>query len=117
VQEPSFSATAPAVETNTAPAAPVAQVSPVAPVSKVVPVASPQLGDSADQDAKIQAFLNSARITGVRGGDKDARLLMNERVWRPGDSVSPELGLRLQAVRAERILFTDAQGKTYEKAY
>jgi len=117
VQQSSLSATTPAVETNTAPAAPVAQVTPVDSVSKVTPVAPLQPSDAAVQDAKIQAFLNSARITGVRGGDKDARLLMNERVWRPGDSVSPELGLRLQSVRAGRILFTDAQGKTYEKAY
>lgn len=96
---------------------PVAPIAAVAQITNVAPVASPLSGGAEDREAKIQAFLNSARITGVRGGDRDARLLMNERVWRPGESVSPELGLRLQAVRPGRIVFSDAQGKTYEKAY
>lgn len=94
-----------------------AQVAPVAPITKVAPVAAPASGGSEDRATKIQTFLDNARITGVRGGDKDARLLMNERVWRPGDTVAPELGLRLQAVRAGRIIFADTQGKTFEKAY
>lgn len=104
-------------QADSAPAAvaPAPAPAAAATIAQVVPVAA--VDDSAERRAKIQAFLNTARITGVRGGDRDARLLMNERVWRLGETVAPELGLRLQAVRAGWIVFSDAQGKTYEKAY
>ena len=103
----------------TATVAPVAaaQVASAAPSTKVAPIAALASVGVDDRETKIQTFLNNARITGVRGGDKDARLLMNERVWRPGDTVAPEFGLRLQAVRAGRIIFSDTQGRTFEKAY
>ncbi len=89
-------------------------VSPAAP-APVVPVAA--VLTPAEREAKIYAFLTSLRLTGVRGVDRDARVLMNERVWRLNDTVSPELGLRLSAIRPNLLVFTDAQGKTYEKPY
>ncbi len=87
-------------------------VSSPAPVVPVVAVSTP-----AEREAKVYAFLSGLRLTGVRGQDRDARVLMNERVWRLNDTVSPELGLRLSAIRPGLLVFTDAQGKTYEKPY
>lgn len=89
-------------------------VSPAVP-APVVPVAA--VLTPAEREAKIYAFLTSLRLTGVRGVDRDARVLMNERVWRLNDTVSPELGLRLSAIRPNLLVFTDAQGKTFEKPY
>ena len=71
----------------------------------------------AEREAKIYSFINNLRLAGVRGLDREARVLMNERVWRLNDIVSPDLGLRLSAVRPNLLVFTDAQGKTYEKPY
>jgi hypothetical protein len=65
----------------------------------------------------VYDFLNTLRITGVRGIDREARVLMNERVWRLNDVVSPDLGLRLSAVRPGLLVFTDAKGRTYEKSH
>lgn len=87
---------------------------PVAPVP-VAPIAAPPT--PAEREAQVYSFLNTIRLSGVRGLDREARVLMNERVWRLNDIVSPELGLRLSAVRANLLVFTDAQGKTYEKPY
>jgi hypothetical protein len=84
---------------------------PVAPVAPAVPLTP------AEREAQIYAFLNSIRLTGVRGLDREARVLMNERVWRLNDVVSPELGLRLSAVRPNLLVFTDTQGRTYDKPY
>lgn len=117
---------APAVSTPTTPVAPVApaassQVTVPLPESSapapapVTPVAAAP--SPAEREAKIYAFLNTLRLTGVRGLDRDARVLMNERVWRLNDIVAPELGLRLSAVRPNLLVFTDAQGKTYEKPH
>lgn len=84
---------------------------PVTPVALAAPLTP------AEREAQIYIFLNSIRLTGVRGLDHEARVLMNERVWRRNDVVSPELGLRLSAVRPNLLVFTDAQGRTYEKPY
>jgi hypothetical protein len=123
----------PAPVSSAAPAAPATPATPVAPVAPtpasteaptetvaavapapVVPVA---VLSPAEREAKIYAFLTNLRLTGVRGLDRDARVLMNERVWRLNDIVSPDLGLRLSAIRPNLLVFTDAQGKTYEKPY
>jgi hypothetical protein len=99
---------APASAPVTAPApAPVVAVAPVAALP-----ASP-----AEREAQAYAFISSLRITGVRGTEREARVLMNERVWRLNDVVSPELGLRISSVRPNLLVFTDAQGKSYEKPY
>lgn len=81
---------------------------------EVVPVAVPAVED---HETRVRAFLASARLTGVRGQDTQARVLMNEKVYRLNDMVEPELGLRLSAVRAGLLVFTDAEGRTYEKPY
>ena len=93
-------------------AAPAPDPSP-APVA-VVPVAAPAVED---HETQVKTFLASARLAGVRGQDAQARVLMNEKVYRLGNVVEPELGLRLSAVRAGLLVFTDAEGRTYEKPY
>lgn len=104
---------APVAATPAATRSPAAAAAPVAP-TPVVPVA---VLTQAEREAKTYEFLTNLRLTGVRGLDRDARVLMNERVWRLNDVVSPELGLRLSAIRPNLLVFTDAQGKTYEKPY
>jgi hypothetical protein len=91
---------------------PVAAPAPVA----VAPVTAQPLSPS-ERESQVYAFLNTLRLTGVRGFDREARILMNERVWRLNDIVSTELGLRISAVRPNLLVFTDAQGRTYEKPY
>jgi hypothetical protein len=99
-----------------APVAPVAPA-PVAPVpTPVPPVPVTALSDS-EREARIYAFLSEIRLTGVRGIDREARVLMNEKVFRLNDTVDAGLGLRLSGVRPGLLLFTDAQGRTYEKRH
>lgn len=112
--EPSAPAVAVAVPVAVSPPPPA----PLAPVAVPVPVAPvPAPPTAAEREAQIYTFLNSLRLAGVRGVDREARVLMNERVWRLNDVVSPELGLRLSAVRPNLLVFTDTQGKTYEKPF
>ena len=88
-----------------------------APTTAVTPVAVSPVNDAAQRAEAIQEFLRSARLTGVRGQGAQARVLMNERVYRMNDVVAPDFGLRLSAVRTGLLVFTDAQGRTYEKTY
>lgn len=129
IVHPAPAATAPA---PAAPVAPVAQTPavaapaapeatpPVAPeVVAVAPVPAPPPAPltPAEREARIYAFLSAVRLAGVRGVDAQARVLMNEKVYRLNETVDAELGLRLSSVRPGLLVFTDAQGKTYEKAY
>lgn len=120
IQLPSLRNPAPAAVSAEvpAPAAPVTapQIAVVpeapAPVPVVAVIPSP-----VQTDAAVYEFLSSARITGIRGVGAEARVLMNERVYRLNDIVSPGLGLRLSAVRPGMMVFTDARGKTFDKPY
>ncbi len=110
---PPAPATAPAPAAATIPpaaAAPVAE-----PPVAVVPL--PPAATPAEQEARVYEFLSTARLTGVRGVDNNARVLMNERVYRLNDVVDVPLGLRISAVRPGLLVFTDVMGKTYEKPY
>ena len=95
------------------PAVPVA-VSPPAPP----PAPSKPTGPSAaEREARAQEFINTLRLTGVRGLGVQARVLMNEKVYRLNDTVEPSVPLRLSAVRPGLLVFTDGKGRTYEKTY
>jgi hypothetical protein len=109
---PSFVPTPPAVVATPPATAPAAEPAPVA----VEPVNIAALGET-ERAALVYSFLDTARLTGVRGTGTSARVLMNERVYRLNDIVDAALGLRLSAVRPNLMVFTDAQGKTYEKPY
>lgn len=86
-------------------------------MTPVAPAPLPVELTPAEREAKIYAFISGIRLAGVRGVDREARVLMNERVWRLNDTVAPDLGLRLSAVRPNLLVFTDAQGRTYERPY
>lgn len=83
------------------------------PVSIPVPLET----QTADQAPRIRLFLDAARINGVRGRDAEARVLINEKVFRLNDTIEADLGLRLSAVRPGMLVFTDAQGRSYSKNY
>jgi len=137
---PAAAPTKPAESITAAPSAPVAPPAPptARPATPVVPaVAAPAkpaplaaaprpapaptpvapVAAAPDQAARIQTFLAEARVAGVRGQNAQARVLLNEKVFRLNDVVEPELALRLSGVRPGLLVFTDARGRTYEKNY
>jgi hypothetical protein len=84
----------------------------------VLPVVPPVASNSRPtHEAQVQAFLSTARLSGVRGVEAKARVLMNEKIYALDDLVEPTLGLRISAVRPGLLVFTDRQGRTYEKTY
>lgn len=92
---------------------PVVSAPPPAPASVSVPALAPPPTVTANQ---IRDRLASLRITGVRGAGREARVLINERVWRIGEVVLPDLGLTLGAVHPGRLVFIDTAGREYERA-
>jgi hypothetical protein len=116
--------TAPAVQvaTPTPPATvAVAPPAPARPVTVAVapppatPAPVPVTRVSVTQEAKVYAVIDKLRITGVRGTGNEARVLMNEKVYRINDLVDRDLGLRLVEVTSSQLGFVDATGQRYKK--
>ena len=120
---PAVTATAPVARPTPVQPAPVpspepavslpAYVAPPAPPPSPTP--DPVVGVTITQEARVYAVLDSLRITGVRGLGFEARVLMNEKIYRINDMVNRELGLRLSEVLPSLLVFTDATGGTYKK--
>ena len=64
---------------------------------------------------KAVAFIDALRIAGVRASSTDSKVLMNDRVYRIGDTVEHVLGLKLTAITAESLTFEDENGARYTR--
>ncbi len=67
------------------------------------------------EDPRVLAFLDNARISGIRIAADDAKLLMNSKVYRTGDTVDRELGLKVTSIRPAELIFEDKRGIQYRK--
>lgn len=66
---------------------------------------------------KIQKFLESSTIEGVRMAGKDSKLILNGVIYEQGEAVAPYLGLRLNRITTSRIIFQDEKGNYYPLNY
>ena len=109
----------------TAPATPPAKTEPApvpaAAVATTTPPATapaaPATEEPAKRDRRILAFVDAVRVTGIRQAGRDSKVLMNDRVFRVGDLVDIPLGLKLSAVAAHQLTFTDEKGNDYVKNF
>ncbi len=99
-----------AVETKPVEIAPVAATPPpVEETKSVAPGGVPKMG------SKAVAFIDALRIAGVRASGTDSKVLMNDRVYRIGDTVEHVLGLKLAAITAESLTLEDDNGASYTR--
>lgn len=71
----------------------------------------------AKPDARVAAYVESIRVTGIRSSGNESRVLMNDRVYRVNDIVERNLGLRLTKVDTDSLTFSDANGVAYVKYF
>lgn len=105
---------APLLTVSTRPSEPVPALSPVATApaaSPATPATPPRASLTMIQT--IEAF----RIAGVRASGADSKVLMNDRVYRIGDTVDHALGIRISAVTANSITFVDEAGAAYTRNF
>jgi hypothetical protein len=104
------------VQTTPAPL-PTAAVQPAPQPAATAPAASPEQFKVTLQmeDPRILAFLDAARINGIRSVADDAKLLMNNKVFRAGSIVDRDLGLKLVQILPNELVFEDAHGIQYRK--
>lgn len=103
---------APVVETPTQPT-PVIASDPAVPATPVgvEPVVEGSLED------RIAAYVDKARVTGIRTSENISKVLMNDKVYRLNDVVDRKLGLRLVKIAPDSLTFADANGATYVKNF
>ena len=90
----------------------VAAVTPPPPVAPAKPAAPPpKLG------AKAISFIESLRIAGIRASATDSKVLMSDHVYRVGDTVEHELGLKITGITSSSLTFEDEHGATYTRQF
>lgn len=68
-------------------------------------------------DPAVLAFLETAKVTGVRASSTDPKVLMNNRVYRLNDLIDRDLQIRITVITGRELKFTDAQGFVYTKGF
>jgi len=93
----------------------------VAPVATTTqnPGPEPPRVATAKPDPRALTAIDGFKVLGVRTGAaaKDNKVLMNDRVYRLGDYVVPELGLKLTGVTPSTLTFEDSNGVIYTKSF
>ena len=68
-------------------------------------------------EENIRKFLESSTIEGVRMAGKDSKLILNGVIYEQGEAVAPSLGLRLNRITVNKVIFQDEKGNYYPLRY
>ena len=68
-------------------------------------------------EARAVTFIEAIRVTGIRASGSDRKVLMNDRVYRLGDLVEPEMGLTLVGIATNALTFQDEKGAKYTRNF
>lgn len=101
-------------ETRPAPAASVPAPAPVVAAPAAVtpaPVAAGRLEPRALQ------YIEGIKVAGIRASATDSKVLMNDRVYRVGDIVEHDLGLRLVGITTSSLTFEDDRGARHTRQF
>lgn len=93
----------------TTPAAPVVEAP--APAPTVTPATPGRM------DPRAIQFIDGIKVAGIRASATDSKVLMNDRVYRTGDMVGYEFGVRLVGITANSLTFEDAHGARYTRNF
>lgn len=72
---------------------------------------------AAKPDPRVLTAIDGFKVLGVRATGKESKVLMNDRVYRIGDYVVPEFGLKLTGVTPSTMTFEDSNGAIYTKSF
>ena len=131
VAPPDVPATAPRATGNTfvlpiAPPPEPVTAKPEPAAASVAPVPAPEPEKPAPDRAaappprlepRATTFIENIRVAGIRASGTDSKVLMNDRVYRIGDLVEHELGLRLVGITSSSLTFEDERGGRYTRNF
>ena len=93
-----------------------AVVTPVA-TAPVITTPSTDASRPGRLEARAITFIEAIRVTGIRASGSDRKVLMNDRVYRLGDLVEPEMGLTLVGIATNSLTFQDEKGAKYTRNF
>jgi hypothetical protein len=68
-------------------------------------------------EPKAIQYIEGLKVAGIRASATDAKVLMNDRVYRIGGIVEAELGLKLVEITANSLTFEDERGGRYTRTF
>jgi len=87
----------------------------------IVPAAEPEAPRPAAPTLKLApkaiAYIEGLRVAGIRVSATDSKVLMNDRVYRVGDTVEHNLGLKLAVIATGALTFEDERGARYTRNF
>jgi hypothetical protein len=66
---------------------------------------------------KAIAYIEALHVAGIRASTTDSKVLMNDRVYRVGDTVEHQLGLKLAEITSSSLTFEDERGARYTRNF
>lgn len=82
-----------------------------------VPAPPAEPAAAAKMESKAVGYIENLRIAGIRASATDSKVLMNDRVYRVGDIVEHELGLKLIGITSSSMTFEDERGARYTRNF
>jgi cytoskeletal protein RodZ len=115
-------AAAPAKAVATAPTQPATQPKAATNSPPVQTTATPAPATEAARPAgrlepRAVQYIDNIRVAGIRASATDSKVLMNDRVYRIGDVVEHEMGLRLVGITTSSLTFEDDRGGRYTRNF
>ena len=89
----------------------------VAPEPIVTPPPPPPSSAPPKFSPQAIIFVENFRISGIRASATDSKVLMSDRVYRTGDIVAYELGLKLVEITADSLTFENESGARYTRNF
>ena len=83
----------------------------VAPPAPVKPPPPPKL------EPRAITYIEGLRIAGIRASATDSKVLMNDRVYRVGDTIEHEMGIKLIGITSSSLTFEDERGAMYMRQF
>lgn len=102
---------------ETPPPVAIAESKPVVVAPPPEPEAPKPVVPAAKLPPKSVAYIEAQRVAGIRASATDSKVLMNDRVYRIGDIVEHQLGLKLVGITATSLTFEDESGARYTRNF
>lgn len=68
-------------------------------------------------EPRAMNYIEGLRVAGIRFSATDSKVLMNDRVYRVGDMVEHEMGLKLVGISSSSLTFEDERGGRYTRNF
>ena len=81
------------------------------------PAAPAKAASALKLEPRAIQYIDNIKVAGIRASTTDAKVLMNDRVYRVGSVVEAEMGLKLVGITANSLTFEEERGARYTRTF